>query len=67
MKLAEAPEASVPIVPETVPVPPAAGLVTLNAGPEVWASETNVVLDGTASVQVTASASSGPAFETVIV
>ena len=34
MKLAEAPRASVPMVPVMVPVPPTAGLVRANAGPE---------------------------------
>ena len=67
VKLAEAPAASVPIVPLIVPVPPTAGLVRLNAGPEVWASETNVVLAGTRSESATIWASLGPAFETVIV
>ena len=47
LKLAEAPAASVAVVPVIVPVPPTAGLVRLNAGPEVWASETKVVLAGT--------------------
>ena len=49
LKSANAPAASVPIVPVTVPVPPWAGAVTLNNGPEVWVSETNVVLAGTRS------------------
>ncbi len=56
-----------PIVPLIVPVPPAAGLVRLNAGPEVWASETKVVLAGTTSESATVWASLGPAFDTVIV
>src|ERR1700722_15794021 len=42
VKLADAPGANVPIVPLIVPVPPTAGLVKLNAGPEVCASETKV-------------------------
>ena len=67
VKLAEAPAASVPIVPLIVPVAPAAGLAKLNAGPEVCASETNVVFVGTTSDSATACASLGPAFETVIV
>ena len=37
------------------------------AGPEVWASETNVVLAGTRSESATVWASLGPAFATVIV
>ena len=67
VKIAEPPEASVPIVPAIVPVPPAAGPVRLNAGPEVWASETKVVLAGTTSENATVWASLGPAFETVTV
>ena len=55
------------IVPVIVPVPPTAGLVRVNVGPEVWASETKVVLAGTRSVSATVWASLGPALETVIV
>ena len=43
------------------------GLVRVNAGPEVWASETKVVLAGTRSDSATVWASLGPAFATVIV
>ncbi len=67
LKLAEAPEASVAIVPLIVPVPPWAGVVRVNAGPDVWVSETKVVLAGTRSESATVWASSGPAFATVIV
>ena len=63
VKLAETPEASVPIVALIVPVPPAVGLVRLNAGPELCASETNVVFAGTTSDSATVWASLGPAFD----
>ena len=53
VKLAEAPRASVAIVPVIVPVPPTAGLVRVNVGPEIWASETKVVSAGTRSVIAT--------------
>src|SRR5580698_10932719 len=53
VKLAEAPNASVPMVPVIVPVPPTAGLVKLNVGPEICASEKNVVLAGMSSVKAT--------------
>ena len=49
VNVAEAPDASVAIVPLIVPVPPTAGLVKVNAGPESCASDTNVVLAGTTS------------------
>src|SRR5437660_10346602 len=49
------------------PVLPAAGAVTRNAGPLVCASETKVVLAGTASVNSTPWASLGPLFVKVIV
>ena len=67
VKFAEAPEASVAIVPLIVPVPPAGGLVRLNAGPEVCAAETKVVWTGTRSESATVWASLGPPFATVIV
>ena len=67
LKLAEAPEASVPVVPLIVPVPPCAGVLRLNVGPEVWVSDTKVVFAGTSSESATVWASSGPAFATVIV
>ena len=67
VKLAEAPEASAAIVPLIVPVPPTAGLVRLNDGPEVCVSETKVVLAGTTSERDAVWASLGPAFATVIV
>ena len=67
VKLAEAPEASVAMVPLMVPVPPTAGLVMVNAGPEVCASETNVVLAGMMSDSNTVCASLGPVLATVMV
>ena len=67
VKLAEAPEASVAMVPLMVPVPPTAGLVMVNAGPEVCESETNVVLAGMMSDNKTVCASLGPVLATVMV
>ena len=67
MKVAESPESSVAIVPVIVPVPPCAGAVSVNAGPEDWVTETKVVLAGTGPEAVTSSASSGPAFANVTV
>ncbi len=66
VKLAEAPSGSVAMVPLIVPVPPTAGLVKVNVGPEICASETKVVLAGTMSVSATVWASLGPAFATVM-
>ena len=43
------------------------GTGEMNAGPEVWRSETKVVLAGTMSVSATVWASLGPALATVIV
>ena len=63
VKLAEAPAGSVAMnatwVLPGVPAP--------NGGPEVWASETKVVLAGTKFVAPTFWASLGPAFASVIV
>ena len=56
-----------PIVALIVPVPPTAGFVRLNAGPEACASDTKVVLAGTTSERATVCASLGPVFDTVIV
>ena len=67
VKLAEAPEASVAMVPLMVPVPPTAGLVMVNAGPEVCESETNVVLAGMMSDNKTVCASLKPVLATVMV
>ena len=67
MKVAEAPEASVAIVPLIVPVPPTAGTLRTNAGPDVCVSETKVVLAGTRSVNETAAAALGPLLVTAIV
>ena len=58
--MAEAPSASVAMVQVVVPVPPAEGLVQANAGPVFCDSETNVVLDGVASVSEIFCASEGP-------
>jgi len=54
-KTATALTGRVAIVQFTVPVP-----LQVNAGPESWASDTNVVFAGAESVSVTACASSGP-------
>jgi len=51
----------------TVPVPPTAGVLSVNAGPEVCIIETNVVLGGVVSVSETLDAGSGPALVNVIV
>ena len=67
VKLAELPEVSVAIVPVIAPVPPWAGLVRVKVGPEVWVTETNVVLAGTSPEAATFWASAGPAFATVTV
>ena len=67
VKLAEAPEASVAMVPLMVPVPPTTGLVMVNAGPEVCESETNVVLAGMMSDNKTVCASLKPVLATVMV
>ena len=63
MKLAEAPAGSVAINATSV-LP---GKPALNAGPEVWASETKAVLVGGKFVAPTFWASLGPAFASVIV
>jgi len=60
-----APAASVLIMQLTVPPLPTAGLVQVNAGPEVCNSETNVAPTGNGSVIDTFAASLGPVFETV--
>jgi hypothetical protein len=67
VKDAESPKGSVAIVPLIVPVPPTVGLVKLNAGPEVCASETKLVSAGRGSVSATAWASLGPVFKSEIV
>ena len=67
VKLAEAPEASVAMVPLMVPVPPTTGLVMVNAGPEVCESETNVVLAGMMSVSKMVCASLKPVLATMMV
>src|SRR5687768_2369656 len=59
VNVAEAPAASVAIVAVTVPVPPAGGVVSVNAGPDVCIADTNVVLAGTTSLSVTPCASLG--------
>lgn len=65
--VAELPLASVAALQVTVPVPPAAGVVQVNAGPAVWVIDTNVVLVGMASVSDGAWASEGPLSATVMV
>src|SRR2546430_17347660 len=67
LKLALAPAANVAIAHVTVPVPPAAGLVQVNAGPLICATDTNVVFAGVASLSEAFWASLGPAFATLIV
>lgn len=66
-KTDDEPAAKVAAVQFTVPVPPAAGFVQVNAGPLVCANDTNVVLAGTASVSATFVASEGPLLVAVIV
>ena len=46
---------------------PVGGLAIVNAGPEVWPPETNVVLAGMTAVPTTLWASLGPALARVIV
>jgi hypothetical protein len=53
VKVAEALLVSAAIVALIVPVPPTAGLVRVNDGPEVWLSETKVVPAGTTSESAT--------------
>ena len=62
LNVAVAPAANTEIVQLTVPVPPAAGVEQLKAGPLVCANETNVVLAGVASVNDALTASFGPKF-----
>jgi len=62
--VAEPPAGSVPRLAVTVPFVPAGGPEQV---PAVVAHETKVVEAGNGSVNVTAAASAGPAFETVIV
>src|SRR5713226_4949969 len=50
VNVAVAPAARVALVAVTVPVPPTAGVVSVNAGPEVCIIETNVVFVGVESV-----------------
>src|SRR5262249_18451493 len=65
VKVAEPPAAKLVIVPVIAPVPPAAGLVTVKAGPLVWLSDTNVALAGRLSVNRAFGAGAGPWFVTV--
>src|SRR5260370_271496 len=67
VKVALAPAFNAARVPVTVPVPPAGGLLNVNAGPVVCDSETKVVPVGTASVNRTDWALLGPVLLTVIV
>ena len=59
---AVAPASSVARVALKVPVPPTGGVLSVNAGPEVWVALTKVVPAGTASLRETDSAASGPSF-----
>src|SRR3954468_24376474 len=54
-----------PMVQEMVPLPPGAGVVQLNCGPDVCVNPAKLLPDGTASVSVTLAASFGPVFATV--
>ena len=63
----DAPEASVAIVPAIGRRRPGRELVRVKAGPEVWVTETNVVLAGTRPEAATFWASSGPVFAIVTV
>src|SRR5260370_819842 len=54
VKVALAPAARVLMRPETVPAPPAGGLLKEKAGPLLCVSETNVEPAGTAAVNATA-------------
>jgi hypothetical protein len=67
LNVADAAAGSEAIEQEIVPVPPAAGVVHVNVGPDVCDSLTNVVPAGTASVMLTVAASLGPLFVTVTV
>ncbi len=51
---------------ETVPVPPAAGVAQMNAGPVGCDSETKVMFGGSVSFITTVAASEGPLFVTVM-
>jgi hypothetical protein len=55
-----------PIMQEMVPLPPGAGVVQLNCGPDDCVHPAKLLPDGTASVSVTLAASFGPAFATVM-
>src|SRR5947209_10687824 len=63
--VATAPEANVAAVALTVPVPPAAGVDNVNAGPAVCDADTNVVFAGTASLKVMLRAVFGPVLVSV--
>src|ERR1700682_1821159 len=66
VKVAVAALASDAIGQVTVPPLPTLGFVQLNAGPVGCASETNVVLAGSVSVNETVVACDGPLFVTVM-
>ena len=59
------PVANEPIVQLMLPVPPTAGLLHENAGPDVCEAETNVVFAGIVSVSETLAAAEGPLFVSV--
>src|SRR2546423_13723281 len=54
------PTGNVAAVAATSPVPPTFGSVSVNAGPDVWLNETNVVPLGIMSARLTPAAVSGP-------
>jgi hypothetical protein len=63
VKAAELATASEAMLQLTVPVAPTAGVVQVNVGPDVCASETKVVPAGRASLNVAACAAPGPLFD----
>src|SRR5438128_126398 len=67
VNVADAPAANVAMFAVAVPVPPTAGVVSVNAGPEVCIMETKVVLAGMVSLSETVDATAGPPFVNVSV
>src|SRR5438093_7181500 len=67
VNVAEAPAAKLAMFAVAVPVPPTAGVVSVNAGPEVCIIDTNVVFAGMASLSETVDAAAGPLFVKVSV
>ena len=66
LNVAPAPLASNAMLQVTAPVPPAAGVAQVKAGPPVWLAETNVVPAGSVSLSCTFCASRGPLLVTAI-